>query len=333
MRPVEFFSIANASAEPGQRTRGTIPFTELADGSKINVPLLLINGVKPGPRLYLGAAIHGDEVNGVAMLFEALGKIDANNLAGQIVCVPLQHPLSFHADHRLPLAQFFKSPLDQTPADAWACFPGSADGNLAQQLAHLLFGLIRECDYAVDIHTPTRGGRYVPIAILPHPDLDKDGRVKKLAEGLGTGWIMRCDNGFYVAPGILCVEATRIGIPALTFEIGEGGRLEPDVITAGVTCLLNAMQSLGMVNVPRKDPVETHLMSNFISLRARHGGLLYNDVQLGQPVRRGELLCRVVDIFGDEVERFVSPVDGYVVRMTTLSTVSTGERVATLGVN
>jgi predicted deacylase len=333
MRPVGMFSIAGTSAEPGQRTRGTIPFTELADGSKINVPLLLINGAKPGPRLYLGAAIHGDEVNGVAMLFEALAKVDANNLAGQIVCVPLQHPLSFHADHRLPLAQFFKSPLDQAPADAWTCFPGSADGNLAEQLAYLLFGLIRECDYAIDIHTPTRGGRYVPIAILPHPDLDKDGRVKKLAEGLGTGWIMQCDNGFYVAPGILCVEALRIGIPALTFEIGEGGRLEPEVVAAGATCLLNAMQSLGMVNVSRKDPAETHFMSNFIGLRARHGGLLYNDVQLGQSVRRGDLLCRIVDIFGDEVERFVAPADGYVVRTTTLSTVSTGERVATLGVN
>jgi hypothetical protein len=38
-----------------------------------------------------------------------------------------------------------------------------------------------------------------------------------------------------------------------------------------------------------------------------------------------------VNIFGDEVERFVAPQDGLVVRTTTLSTVSTGERVATLG--
>lgn len=332
MRPATTMSFAGLSVEAGHKARGSIPFTELADGTKISVPLILINGHKPGPRLYLGAAIHGDEVNGVAILSEALAKVDAKNMAGQIVCVPLQHPLAFHADHRLPLAQFFKSPLDQTPADAWTCFPGMADGNLAQQLAHLLFTLIRECDYAVDIHTPTRGGRYVPIAILPHPDMDKDGRVKKLAEGLGTGWIMLTDNGFYVAPGILCVEATRIGIPALTFEIGEGGRLERDIVSAGAVCLLNVMQSLKMLDVSRKDPAKTHLMTNFIGLRAHHGGLLYNEVQLGQPVKKGDLLCRIVDIFGDEVEKFVSPTDGFVVRTTTLSTVSTGERVATLGV-
>ena len=34
---------------------------------------------------------------------------------------------------------------------------------------------------------------------------------------------MRTDTGFYVADGILCVEATRAGLPAFTFETGEGG--------------------------------------------------------------------------------------------------------------
>lgn len=330
--PVDTLTIAGVSARSGCRARGRIQLAELSDGSPVNIPILLINGLNPGPRLYLGAAIHGDEVAGIAVLSEALSQIDPARLSGQVVCVPLQHPLALHADHRLPLAQFCKSPLDQAPADAWTCFPGVEGGNLAQQLAHLLFSLIRECDYVIDIHTPTRGGRYVPIAILPHPNLDTDGRILKLAQGLGTGWIMRSDNGFYVAPGILCVEAARIGIPALTFEIGEGGRLEPAVIAAGTACILNALQCLGMADVSRKDPVETHVMSSFVGLRARRGGLLHNAVELGQKVRRGELLARIVDIYGDEIESFAAPQNGFVVRTTTLSTVSTGERVSTLGV-
>jgi predicted deacylase len=240
--------------------------------------------------------------------------------------------LAFHADHRLPLAQFMKSPLDQAPADAWTCFPGSQNGNLAQFLAHTLFQLIRQCQFAIDIHTPTRGGRYVPIAILPDPALDQDGRIEKLAKGLGTGWIMRTDEGFYIAPGILCVEAARVGVPALTFEIGEGGRLEPQVIRDGAACILNAMQSLNMIEFDRKEPRDIHMMRYFLGLRATRGGLLYNEVELGQSVKRGDLLCRVVGIFGEELERFVAPRDGYVVRLTTLSTVTTGERVATLGI-
>ncbi len=332
MKQPKVMTIAGVSAEPGQRIRGKVALAQLSDGASVDIPFALLNGAKPGPRIYLGAAIHGDEVNGIAILFEALRGLDPADLSGQIVCVPVQHPLALYADHRLPLAQFLKSPLDQAPADAWTCFPGSQDGNPAQQLAHLLFGFIRECDYVIDIHTPTRGGRYVPIAILPPESLDKDGRILQLAKGLGNGWIMRSSSDFYVAPGILCVEAARIGIPGFTFEIGEGGRLEPDVVEVGKSCILNALQSLGMLSVSRKDPAETHLMKEFVGLRARAGGLLYNHVKLGQRVNRGDLLVTIVNVFGDEVERVTAPLDGYAVRLTTLSTVSTGERVATLGI-
>jgi predicted deacylase len=332
MRPVERLTIVGMSTDPGTRKRGSVSFAELPDSTKIDIPIVLINGIRPGPRIYLASAIHGDEVNGIAILSTVMAAIDPTKLAGQIICIPLQHPLAFHADHRLPLAQFIKSPLDQAPSDAWTCFPGSKDGNLAQQLAYLLFGIIRECDYVLDIHTPTRGGRYVPIAILPPIDLDRDGRIMKLAEGMGTGWIIRNKDGFYVAPGILSVEAARIGVPALTFEIGEGGRLEEDVVKIGASCILNALQSLDMIDIARKEPEQIRKMSDFVGLRAHHGGLLYNLVKLGQRVGRSDPLCRIVNIFGDDVETVTAPQDGFVVRTTTLSTVSTGDRVATLGV-
>jgi uncharacterized protein len=325
-------SIADVSVEPGERARTKLRLGELSDGSPIELPALIVNGAKEGPRVYLGAAIHGDEVNGVAILSEALRDLNPCDLSGQIVCVPVQHPLALQADHRLPLAQFLKSPLDSAPADAWTCFPGSADGNPAQQLANLLFSLIRECDYLIDIHTPTRGGRYVPIAILPPEHLDKDGRILQLAKGLGNGWIMRSSNDFYVAPGILSVEAAKVGIPGFTFEIGEGGRLEPDVVKVGSDCILNALQSLDMLDIRRKEPQEAHLMREFVGIRARRGGLLYNHISLGQRVKRGDLLVTIRNVFGDEVERVEAPQDGYAVRITTLSTVSTGERVATLGI-
>ena len=104
---------------------------------------------------------------------------------------------------------------------------------MAEQLAAFLFSIIKTCDYALDIHTPTRGGRYVPIAILPHKDLPAYGKAEAFAEALDTGWIMQGNTGMYVSRGILCVEATRAGIPSFTFEIGEGGRLEPEMVRIG----------------------------------------------------------------------------------------------------
>lgn len=323
--------VAGISVEPGTRIRHSLKLVELADGTSISLPLDLINGAEPGPRFYLGAAIHGDEVDGVAILFRALAGIDPAKMRGSVVCVPVQHPLSFHADHRLPISQFMKSPLDQAPADAWTCFPGDHDGNLSQILAATLFDMIKECDWAVDIHTPTRGGRYVPIAILPHPSLADHARAEEMAQAMGTGWIMRTDSGFYVADGILCVEATRAGVPCFTFETGEGGRLEEDVVDSGAQNIRNVLHWLGMVDgeiVPAK---QTYLMREFVGLRAQRGGLLLPKVTLGDLVKKGDLLCSIVNIFGDEVEQIIAPRDGVYVRATTLSTVSRGERAATLG--
>ena len=324
--------VAGITVAPGTRQRHEIELVELADGTKVCIPLDIIHGSAPGPRLYLGAAIHGDEVDGVAILFRALANIDPATLRGSIVCVPVQHPLSFHADHRLPISQFMKSPLDQAPADAWACFPGDADGNLAQILAATLFDMIKECDWAVDIHTPTRGGRYVPIAILPHPNLgDTHAKAEEMAQAFGSGWIMRTDSGFYVADGILCVEATRAGVPAFTFETGEGGRLEEDVVDDGATYIRNVIKWLDMIDGDPVPAAQTHIMREFLGLRAQRGGLLINRKNLGDLVKAGDTLCSIVDIYGDEVETIVAPENGIFVRTTTLSTVSRGERAATLG--
>ena len=327
--PIELGAL---TVPPGRRARTQLDLVELADGSKVGLPVVVINGAKPGPRLYLGAAVHGDEVNGVAILSDALARLDPARLSGSILCVPVQHPLSFYADHRIPLSQFMKSPLDQAPIDAWTCFPGDPDGNLAQIVAASLFRLIRQCSCAIDIHTPTRGGRYVPIAIVPKLSLGPAAeQALWLAEQFATGYIMKTNQGMYVSDGICCVEATRAGVPAFTFEVGEGGRLEASMIAEGARCETNALIGLGMIEGERRLPAVDHVMRDFLGLRAHRGGLLHTEATLGALVRKGEVLARIVDIFGDTVETVVAPEPGVFVRSTTLSTVSTGERAATLG--
>ena len=180
--------IAGLTVAKATKRRHAIELVELADGTRVSLPALFVNGGMPGPRLYLGAAIHGDEVNGVAILGRVLSELDPSQLAGSIVAVLVQNPLALHADHRLALSHYLKSPLDQAPADPWTCFPGNADGSLAEKIAHILFGLIRTCNAAIDLHTPTRGGRYVPISILPPPSLGEPARrAEALAVAFGSG--------------------------------------------------------------------------------------------------------------------------------------------------
>jgi predicted deacylase len=186
-------------------------------------------------------------------------------------------------------------------------------------------------DAAVDVHTPTRGGRYVPITILPHPSLPGFAKADALGQAFGSGWIMATDQGMYVRDGILCVEATRAGIPCFTFEIGEGGRVEDDATEMGAHCVLNAMRHLGMLAAAPEPRTPSIRMSAFLGLRASRGGLLTTDVALGAQVGIGAVLARIHDVYGDLVETITAPREGYFVRSTTFAAVAAGERVATLG--
>ncbi len=325
--------VAGMSVPPGSASRHSIEVAELADGCRVSLPLLLINGVADGPRLYLGAAIHGDEVSGIEILSRVCAAVQPEHLAGSMVCVLVQNPLAYQAEHRIPLGVYLKSPLDQMPIDPWSNFPGNPSGNITEQLAHTLFALITTCDYAIDLHTPTRGGRYVPISILPHPSLgDAFQRAEALAVAFGSGYMMKTEEGFYVQDGILCVEATRAGVPSFTFEIGEGGRLERDLIPIGVRCVHNALRFLQMTPGELKPPPETVVMTQFVGLRATRGGILHTEVELGSRIRTGDVLTRIYSVYGDELEKIHAPVDGVFVRMTTFASVMAGERVATLGI-
>ena len=326
--------VAGASVEPGTSQRHATRLVELADGSQVDLPLLLINGAHPGPKLYLGSAIHGDEVTCVEVLIRALADLDPKKLRGSVVCAPVQNPLAFQADHRFAMSFFMKSPLEHTPADAWACMPGKADGgNLVQTLAHKIFSLIQQCEYAIDVHTPTRGGRYAPIALLPHSRLgDSARKAKDMAIALGTGYVIADDGSAYAADGVLCVEATRVGIPAFTLEIGEGGRLEPEIGAFGGRCILNVMKHLGMVDGAPATPERSYFMNRFVNIRAKRGGLLHTTATLGAPVKKGDLIGRTISVFGELMEEYFAPEDAIFIRATTLSTVAEGERVAALGV-
>ncbi len=323
--------VAGASVPPGQAVRASVALTELADGSECRVPVALVHGARPGPTLYVGAAIHGDEANGTAIVARLLSALDPAALSGRLIAVPVQSPLAFQVDHRVPIGLYVKTPLDQAPVDPWTTFPGDAAGTITERLSHLLFSLIRQCDAAIDIHTPTRGGRYVPISILPHPALPATARADALAQAFGSGYVMATDEGMYVRDGILCVEATRAGVPSFTFEIGEGGRVEEEATATGVRCVRNAMRFLGMFEGAPEPPTRTVRMRAFLGLRASRGGLLTTDAELGARVPAGAALARIHSVYGDLLETITAPRAGIFVRSTTFATLAAGERAATLG--
>ena len=109
-----------------------------------------------------------------------------------------------------------------------------------------------------------------------------------------------------------------------------------DLTVAGKRATLPVLVHDVQVHPVTRRPIHVDLfavrMTEFVGVRARKGGMLRTEVELGVRVERGQVLARIVDLYGDEVETIAAPRDGLFVRSTTFSTVGAGERVITLGV-
>ena len=318
----------------GTKERTHIRTVELPDGSWVDVPLVVVRGARPGPVFYIGAAIHGDEINGVEILSTLAAGVDVGELRGTLLVVPVQNPLAFRIQHRYFLGHMIKSPMDQGAADPWSSFPGDPDGNMAGLIAYALFQrLMAPADYVMDVHTPTTGGRYAPFAFLPPP---RYGAVvqesERLANVFGVDYILAADSGMYVYATSPHVVAAERGKVALGIELGEGGQLDPAEVQWGVRGVNNVLRDLGMLPGDPEPQGRRLVITAMREARARRGGLLHPRVILNQEVAEGEVLATITNVFGDVVEEVHAPLAGPIVRTVTFPIVSTGERVAQIGV-
>jgi len=333
-RSDETFRLAGFELKRGNRLETRLRTLELADGSWVELPVIVLSGARPGPVFYLGAAFHGDEVNGVEIATRFAGEVDLAELSGTLLVVPAQNPLALQAQHRYFVGHFLKSPLDQSPADPWISFPGDADGNIAAQIAHKLFQvLIRHADYFIDIHTPTTGGRYAPFAFLPPPDIGAPAEAAEaMAKTFGADFILSTREGLYVSEQSPHVVMARRGAVAMGVELGEGGRLESEITERGLRGLRNVVRSVSMLPGAVETFGRHEVIRSMHVSRAHRGGLVHLKTKLLDTVREGDIVATITNLFGEVTEEIRAPISGPIVRIATLPIVSAGERVIQIGV-
>ncbi|WP_414631196.1 M14 family metallopeptidase, partial [Alcanivorax jadensis] len=128
------------------------------------VPVLVAHGDKPGPRLCLTAAIHGDELNGIEMVRRLMYELEPDQLAGTVIGVPIVNLDGFRNGSRYL--------SDRRDLNRY--FPGNKKGSAASRVAHSLFSnIVRHCDYLVDLHTGSQKRVNQPQlrADLDNPDV------------------------------------------------------------------------------------------------------------------------------------------------------------------
>lgn len=296
--PDPAFELLGKRVEPGSRVRVSWRSGATFIGDPMDVPITVVHGNRPGPVLCLTGAIHGDELNGVEVIRRVLGALDPSELVGTVVGVPIVNMAGFSRGSRyLP---------DRRDLNRF--FPGNLNGSSASRIAHDFFNRIaRRCDAIVDFHTGSFDRSNLPQV---RGDM-RLSMVVELTRGFGATSVLHTPG----AIGMLRRAATDAGIPAVTFELGAPVRLEPVEIEHGVTAIETLMNNLGMTQRVRqwREPQPIFYESRWV--RVMRPGMLFTDVKLGDRVRQGQRLGRVINPLNDETSELVAPVRGRVLGM------------------
>ncbi len=286
----------------------------LPGGFELATPVVVVHGKKPGPRVCLTAAIHGDEVNGVEIARRVVQNLKAEELKGTIISVPV-----VNIDGLWRKDRYMSDRRDLNRA-----FPGNANGSTASRVAHSLFNsIIRHCDSLIDLHS---GSMFRENISQLRADLTLPA-VSELASHFGAIPVLQS----IAPPGSLRGAATAAGIPAVVMEVGGPFTVDITLVKTGVKALRSYLSAIDML--PRSffwsSPQPIFYASEW--LRSRQGGILINKVSLGQKINKDQLLGEISNPITDEVEKLYSPFDAVVLGRAQDQFVSAGYAVFNLG--
>lgn len=305
--------------EPGQTKKIFLQVGKIYDSTDLNMPVHVIRGTEDGPTIFISAAVHGDEINGIEIVKEVMRTLSKTKIKGTVIAVPIVNVFGFNNQSRyLPDRR-----------DLNRSFPGSASGSLASRMAHLFVKeIVSKCDYGIDFHTgAVRRSNFPQIRVNT-----KNPKSLKFAKTFGAPLLVDSN----VRDGSLREMGNKLGVVTLVYEAGEALRFNSEYIRIGKMGCLNAMYSLGIYQLKpakiestlAKTPI---LVKDSFWLRSPMGGTLRLKVKLGKFVKVGDKIGEISGPFGQKIETILAPQMGVIISINNLPLVTVGTAIAHIG--
>jgi predicted deacylase len=307
--------VGGTTISPGQRVTVDLPVADLYTSTSLHMPVQVICGRKPGPVLFVSAAIHGDELNGVEIIRRLLKRKAMKSIRGTLLAVPIVNVHGF-----LNQSRYLPDRRDLNRS-----FPGSAKGSIASRLAHLFIKeIVSKADFGIDLHTGALHRSNLPQI---RANLD-DAATLDIARVFGTPVIINSD----IRDGSLRACAFERGQPVLIYEAGEALRFDEISIRAGLRGILNVMRHIGMLPALKNPKLATPVVAKSTSwVRAPDSGMVSAKVKLGNSVQKGQKIAVITNPVGDVEEAVVAPFDGIVIGQSNLPLAHEGDALFNLG--
>lgn len=313
-KPAKALKIGGETIEPGTSKRFDLFAARLPTHTELSIPLLIYNGINAGPRIWLSAAVHGDELNGVEIIRRVVAKVKEPLQCGAIIAIPIVNVFGF-----IDQSRYMPDRRDLNRS-----FPGSKTGSLASRMAHLFMTeIVSNCTHGIDLHTASMDRTNFP----------------QIRANLHDPETLRCAEAF-AAPvmihskersGSIRGSASKKGVSSMVFEGGEAQRFNSNAIEVGVDGVMGVLRELGIIDMEKRRVCRSQQIEKSTWIRARKGGILRLDVQEGEMVKAKQVIGRVSDPFGEEASILKAPCRGLVIGMTLNPVVHAGDAVVHLG--
>nr|WP_225887148.1 succinylglutamate desuccinylase/aspartoacylase family protein [Nodosilinea nodulosa] len=294
--PSEPLTVGGETVPRGKRLRLDLPVARLTTGNMLSLPITVVNGRKPGPRLWLSAAIHGDELNGVDIIRRVVKELKPHRLSGSVIAVPVVNVFGL-----LDQSRYLPDRRDLNRS-----FPGSVRGSLASRLAALFMKeVVSQCTHGIDLHTAA-----IHRTNLPQVRADlQDAATYDFARAFGAPVMLHASH----RDGSLRQAAAKRHIPTLLYEAGEALRFDENAIQTGVEGIYRVMAYLGMVAPLASPPPATVEAQKTRWMRASRSGIWHRAIALGETIQQRQSLGFISDTFGDKPVQVRSSMAGIVI--------------------
>ena len=320
------FTVGTATAQHGTTAMGAIPVPAGSD-SGLSVPVAVIHGARPGPIVAFVAGSHGTEYSSIVALQRLIPRIDAKQLAGTVIVVPIINIASF--EQMMP----HLNPVDRKSMNG--NYPGDANGTQSQRaLALITTQVVVPADVVVDLHGGDLDENLRPYSYWfrgGRPAQDSAGLKLAMAFGLDHIIVTDVNPSAPNAGRSLSSQALVRGKTVLVAEAGRSGVVAPSDITELVDGSLNVLGALKMLARPAH-PVARPVWLAGASPRivADSTVFFFPSVDRDARVKKGQALGYTTDLLGRRIGDVVAPIDGLVTFIRGVPSAWRGATLATV---
>jgi predicted deacylase len=322
------FAVGTALARSGEKASGFIQVPAGVDAA-LDIPVIVVNGSKPGPTLALLAGAHGTEYASIVALMKLAEAADPSIVSGTLIVVPLLNVASFL--DKVP----HLNPVDGKNMNR--LYPGKPDGSQTERaLWAISKQVLEKCDYLIDFH----GGdldenmrKYSYWAETGNEHLDTTSRGMVLAFGFDHIIIQHNRPTDPRPAGVTTVtrQAQNLGKPAIAVEAGHAGTTQAEDVDALMTGSWRVMRHLKMLP-GAAPPVEHPLwIGRYEVVSSDRDGVFFPLVVPEAYVKQGSRIGYITDYFGNKVWDVTAPLSGVVIYIGAVPSMKKGDHVGYIG--